>query len=112
MIPKKRSQYLIVVFVLLISGCGRAHREVALTKDNSQLKITFLTREGCPNTPKMRSNLDAALSQLGISHGYPTADLGALPNDDPRTAYGTPTVLVNGRDLFGKPVSTEPSEPT
>ncbi|MCH7944595.1 MAG: hypothetical protein IIC73_01065, partial [Armatimonadetes bacterium] len=64
--------------------------------------IQVLTREACPNTPLMRSNLDAALKLLSWD-GYTTVDLASLPEDDVRLGYGTPTVLVDGVDIMGAP---------
>jgi len=74
-------------------------------------QVTFLTRAGCPKSPAMYANLQAALAHREWTGDPITIDLGDLPKDDPRTGYGTPTVLVDGLDLFGlgKP---EPATPT
>jgi hypothetical protein len=64
-------------------------------------EVTFLTREGCPGSPAMLANLVSALAELGIPAVPLSVDIGDLPNADHRTGYGTPTVLVNGVDLFG-----------
>lgn len=71
--------------------------------------LTFLTREGCSNTPVMRERLDQALARLGLSpNGYQVIDLATLPDTDPRRGYPTPTLLHSGRDLYGMP---EPQPP-
>jgi hypothetical protein len=62
--------------------------------------LTFLAREGCPGSSAMLANLLAALADLGILEVPLTVDLGELAADDPRTGYGSPTVLVDGVDLF------------
>jgi hypothetical protein len=68
--------------------------------------LEFLTREGCVNSATMLTRLNQALSQLGTRIDYRVVDLDTLTSGDRRTGYGTPTVLYNGRDIFGLP---EPS---
>ncbi|QOJ01015.1 MAG: hypothetical protein HRU70_11110 [Phycisphaeraceae bacterium] len=71
--------------------------------------IELLGFEGCPNTPAMRDNLKAALTAVGEGWTFKDTDQERLPEDDLRRGYPTPTVLVNGRDLYGLPVPTAPS---
>ena len=63
--------------------------------------LTFLTRDGCVNTPDMVNNLDDALTALKLPKDYQYIDIGKLPKDDPRTGYPTPTILWKGKDIFG-----------
>ena len=63
--------------------------------------LTFLTRDGCVNTPDMVNNLDDALTSLKLPKDYQFIDIGKLPKDDPRTGYPTPTILWKGKDIFG-----------
>ena len=63
--------------------------------------LTFLTRDGCVNTPDMVNNLDDALKALNLPTDYQYIDIGKLPKDDPRTGYPTPTILWKGKDIFG-----------
>lgn len=70
--------------------------------------LVFLTRDGCANTVTMRANLDEALTALGLPAGYRFIDAHTLQPSDPRGGYGTPTVLYEGRDLFGM---DEPAAP-
>jgi hypothetical protein len=70
--------------------------------------IVFLTREGCVNTTTMRSRLDQALDRLGAAKDYAVIDADTLSESDSRRGYGTPTVLVGNRDLFGLPEPTAP----
>lgn len=67
--------------------------------------IELLGFPGCPNTPALRDNLRAALRDLG-SPAFIDTDQMTLPEDDPRRGWPTPTILVNGRDLFGMPEPT------
>lgn len=65
------------------------------------IEIQILTRKGCIATPAMTTNLEAALIRCGIEAHLVTVDLGTLAEGDPRTGYGSPTVLKDGGDLFG-----------
>lgn len=64
------------------------------------MKIELLGFQGCPNTPVIRENLQTALKAVG---GLTFTDVNqeALPASDIRRGWPTPTILVNGRDLFG-----------
>lgn len=65
--------------------------------------LQLLTRPGCALTPVMRARLDAALDSLGLPVSYVVVDMTGLPPDDVRGRYGSPTVLLDGADLFGLP---------
>src|SRR5437868_1903521 len=75
---------------------------------SSSKDLTFLTRDGCVNTPDMVFNLDDALKALGWPTNYQYIDIGTLPKTDVRTGYPTPTLLYKGKDLFGMPVPKPP----
>ena len=94
-----------VVLAGLLGGCTR-NQPSADTKMPTPAypKIVFLSREGCVNTPRMRKSLDVAVAKLGWPKQYEVLDAGKLPASDPRRQYGTPTVLVDGKDLMGHPV--------
>lgn len=59
--------------------------------------IEYLGLEGCPNTPQLRQRLRAALPNATIID----IDLMKLGAGDPRLGWGAPTILVDGKDLFG-----------
>lgn len=71
--------------------------------------IELLGFDDCPNTPAMRANLAAALAALDRGWTFVETDQAALPEGDPRRGYPTPTVLIDGRDLYGLPVPTTPN---
>ena len=75
-------------------------------------EIVLLTRDGCPGTPIMRANLEDALRKKGLPESFSVLDLGEIDQDDVLTAYGTPTVLVDGKDLMGAPSPIAPGSPT
>ncbi len=59
--------------------------------------IEFLGFDGCPNTPQLRAILDEA----SIDADIVDVDLMALKKGDSRLGWGAPTILVDGKDLFG-----------
>ena len=75
------------------------------------MHISFLTRPRCPNSPLLKARLLNALKELGVEATVSLVDVSTLPAYDPRTGYGTPTILVDGTDLFGHPRSP-PAGPT
>ncbi len=95
--------------------------------DETRPRVELLGFDGCPNTPKMRAELAAALELLdggggggggvhrleagatGGGWAFVDIDQEALPAGDIRRGYPTPTVLVNRRDIFGLPVPEGPS---
>jgi hypothetical protein len=70
--------------------------------------LTFLTRDGCVNTPDMVFSLDDALKALGWPADYEFINIGKLPASDVRTGYPTPTLLWKGKDTFGMPAPKPP----
>lgn len=66
-------------------------------------KIEVLGFGGCPNTRTMRANAHEAVKALGLSAEVHYVDQEALPLNDPRRGWPAPTLLVEGRDLFGLP---------
>jgi hypothetical protein len=74
---------------------------------NTTQSIEFLYFDGCPNTPQLREYLEAALEQTDGS--FAAIDLMKLDETDIRRGYGSPTILVDGHDLFDMP---EPNAPT
>ncbi len=96
----KRILFLIIISFLAIS-CGG--NEAGNPGSKPSPEIEFLGRSTCAHSPHMEKSLDAALKKRGIGKKYTYIDMGSLPADDPRRGYGSPTVLINGEDLFGMP---------
>jgi hypothetical protein len=71
--------------------------------------LVLLTRRECANTDAMRDRLDAALRSLHRPATYRVVDIDLLEPSDPRRGYGTPTILHDGKDLFGMPAPPLPS---
>lgn len=85
-----------VIFVL-IAACGTP----TSSGDHPVMQISFLTRAGCVNSHVMRERLRDALAATGVEADMTDVDVGNLEADDPLTGYGTPTVLLDGVDMFG-----------
>jgi hypothetical protein len=103
-----------------VNGGGAARRGESVQPDyprvaseaveQSAMKIELLGFGGCANTPRMRANIVAALAQFGHVPLLTEVDQDALPDGDARRGYPAPTLLVNGRDLYGLPVPTRPAK--
>jgi hypothetical protein len=78
-----------VGFVLLVALLLNGVDKPPTMKD-----LTFLTRDGCVNTPDMLNNVDDALSALKLPHDYQFIDIGKLPIRDVRTGYPAPTLIM------------------
>ncbi len=71
------------------------------TQDNLVSELEFIYFEGCPNAGIAGDNLALALKEQGISKIFKKWN-----SNDPEappyvSKYGSPTILVNGADLFG-----------
>jgi hypothetical protein len=95
----------VALLATLLTSCGASPVDTT--------KLVLLTRGECVNTPTMRANLDAALTSMSLPNNYQFINIDTLDKSDERTGYPTPTLLFNGRDLFGLDVPTPPyPEPT
>ena len=98
---------LIVLVAVLLAGCLRAcctapqptaeqtHNAVA------PLTIELLAFPSCHNLAAMRMSLHDALETIGARWAVHEVNQEALPETDPRRGWPSPTILVNGQDLFG-----------
>ena len=84
----------------LFVSCGKIEEKGVISKDKT---IEFLGTGSCANSPVMEKNLQEALALKGLAATYNFIDIKELPDSDYRRGYGTPTVLVNGMDIFGAP---------
>ena len=92
------------LFAVLAAGCASSQSTMDANINHS---IEFLYFDGCPNTPALRKTLEAALTQT--SGSFTAVDLAQLPDDDIRRGYGSPTILINGHELFAMPEPESPS---
>jgi hypothetical protein len=92
-----------IAAMIMMAGCAAPTPHV----------IEFLTRADCVQTKVMRINLDEAIAKIGKPIPYSFVDLDTLPKGDMRQGYPTPTILVDGKDLFGMTPPAPPyPEPT
>jgi hypothetical protein len=70
----------------------------------NNLTIEFLAMEGCDNLAKMWDSLQDALKELQLKQSINKLDLIELSEKhDLRAGFGSPTILVDGKDLFDAP---------
>jgi len=91
---------LIIISFSIISCSGNEGGNMG---NKSSHGIEFLGRSACSHSPAMEKNLLSALEKSGKGDKYKYIDLASLSVDDYRRGYGSPTVLINGEDLFGMP---------
>ena len=65
------------------------------------MQIELLSFPGCPNTPRIRENLQAARVSLAIDATVTEVNLQSLTPSNRRRGWGAPTILVNGADVMG-----------
>ena len=65
-------------------------------------QIDLVYFEGCPNAIKARENLRAAVQALGSDLTWSEWDLMADGTPEQFRRHGSPTVLIDGRDVTGE----------
>ena len=66
------------------------------------VRIQLLTFEGCPLAGAARVGLEAALADCGMKE-YEEIDILDPETPDELRGWGSPTILVNGADITGRP---------
>ncbi len=67
----------------------------------SKRRVELIYFEGCPNVSLARDNLRTALVAAGREWTWTKWDLLADSTPEHLRRYGSPTVLVDGRDVTG-----------
>ena len=101
--------YRIAWFAVALAGFGCAVKGGPSGSTMPAPNIELLGTPGCPHTGSMRANLRAALTSIDRAWKFKDTNQETLPAADVRRGYGAPTILVDGRDLFGLPVPTAPA---
>ena len=65
------------------------------------MTVELLYERDCPNVGEARANLRRALTGAGLPASWTERELSAAAVRSPLRAFGSPTVLVNGRDVAG-----------
>ena len=63
-------------------------------------KVQLLTFSGCPLADRARESLERALAALGLT-GFEEVDLLDPQVPEDVKAWGSPTILVDGKDVTG-----------
>ncbi|MBL9030236.1 MAG: hypothetical protein JNM80_00835 [Phycisphaerae bacterium] len=87
----------------------RVRHDPAPHTEGQSMRIELLGFPHCPHTPLLRSNAQAALSLVHEGWVLEEVNQETLGAGDLRRGWPAPTLLVNGRDLFGMPEPAAPS---
>lgn len=65
------------------------------------MKVELLYFKGCPNISKARKNLNEAFAKAGVAPQWDEVDLNDAEAPKGLKGYGSPTILVDGKDVTG-----------
>lgn len=65
------------------------------------MKVELLYFAGCPNISMARKNLNDAFAKVGIAPKWDEVDLNNAETPEGLKGYGSPTILVDGKDVTG-----------
>lgn len=68
---------------------------------SAAFRVEVLGFEVCPNTAQTKRNVEEAVAKIGLIAEVVYVDQERLLETDRRRGWPAPTVLVDGRDLFG-----------
>ncbi len=69
-------------------------------------KVELVFFDGCPNVDATRHRIQAALQQVGAAASWQEWDTLKETTPAELRRYGSPTVLVDGKDVSGAPPGT------
>lgn len=81
----------------------------ALDEGTTAMQIEILGFPGCPMTPGMERSVRAACAAVAPDAIIVSTDLSQLSETDQRRCWPSPTVLVDGADLFGAAPAATPA---
>ena len=64
-------------------------------------RVDLVFFEGCPNAAEARQRIESALAQLGLPVSWDEWDTMQPETPEAYTRFGSPTVLVDGKDVTG-----------
>ena len=65
------------------------------------MQVQLLSFPGCPHADGARRALRRALAAAGLPQGFEDVDVTAVGTPDALRRWGSPTILVDGRDIAG-----------
>jgi len=71
------------------------------------LKIELIYDLDCPNVEAMRGQLSKALAESKIDANWKEWDRNSEQSPEYARKYGSPTLLINGKDISGQEESDE-----
>lgn len=78
---------------------------------NDVLRIELVYDADCPNVERARAVIRAALEELGADGRWTEWNREDAATPDALRSYGSPTVLVNGRDVGCDDMGAAPAHP-
>ena len=84
---------------VIASACAGSSDRVASPSPDRAVKITVLTSAGCGNTEPAVAQVKAVAARLGIDPSIDRVVVETVENARRLHSLGSPTLLVNGRDL-------------
>ena len=91
--------------LFMVSSCSSS----SMNQADESPALVLLYFQGCPMTNEVRMNIKVAMDAADHSlFTYSEVDLGALDRMDDRLRWGSPTILMDGRDLFDMPPAEAP----
>jgi mercuric ion transport protein len=66
------------------------------------VRVQLLSFPGCPGARQGRELLCRVLAGLGLPPDFEEVDVGASDCEEQLRRWGSPTILVNGRDIAGQ----------
>lgn len=66
------------------------------------MKVELLYFKGCPHISMARKNLNDAFAEAGIAPQWDEIDLNEPNTPKELMGYGSPTILVDGKDVTGR----------
>ena len=96
---------IIFLIVLVFVSCNNKSEQ----KMSQKIKIEFQHFEGCPNGPKLLNNLNEAIKGIEDSIDFIEEIVDSPELAKKHNFRGSPTILVNGKDIEGMPMPDNPS---
>jgi hypothetical protein len=73
------------------------------------MRVEFICDADCPNVAAARDNLRRALAAAGLPWHWREWDRAGATSPDHARRHGSPTILVDGRDIVDSEPATDPS---
>jgi hypothetical protein len=82
---------------------------IGFAQEENEMKIELIYFEGCPNMDPAKVQLSRALEKLDLDVEFEVWKSDDTNAPEYASRYGSPSILLNERDIFGAPPSPNPS---